>query len=262
MNNNATPERDEKEIQRILESGNFISITENLINEKGLVNFLASELISTYNKQTIISTITGAPASGKTILVKALVQKLTDNAQSSDFTQTDSYNILHRQERNQLITDGKKTPLEIKDFALLKHIVKKIRQGEKTNAPVYDEATGDAVVVGEKNFPHHIKADLHFFFIEGDYQPLDDAAVKIYLHLPTDIRRENRVERDLEKRGGYGDAEAIRKSFDGRLETQYYPYTLPNAEKSDFLIIAQANPAPQNHTYRHQYFYKVYKRVK
>lgn len=262
MSNNATPERDEKEIQRILESGNFISITKNPIDEKELVNILVSQLISAYNKQTIISTITGAPASGKTILVKALIQKLTDTAHSSDFTQTDSYNILHRQERNQLIADGKKTPLEVKDFELLKDIVKKIRQGEKTNAPVYDEATGDAVVVGEKNFPHNIKDGIHFFFIEGDYQPLDDADVKIYLHLSTDIRRENRVERDLEKRGGYGDAKAIRKSFDGRLETQYYPYTLPNATKSDILIIAQANSAPPNYTYRHQYFYKVYKRVK
>ncbi len=80
----------------------------------------------------------------------------------------------------------------------------------------------------------------------------------MYLHLPTDVRRENRVARDLAKREGYGDANAIRKSFYSRLETQYYPYTLPQAAKSDILIIAQANPAQKNHKYRNEYLYKVY----
>jgi uridine kinase len=256
MNNK--PNRDEEAIKGIIKSRDYTLAAPSRIDSEALLDFLISQLKALYKNQTIIVALTGAPGSGKTILVEQLINKLTNASHLSDFTQTDSYNILHRGQRNKLIAEGKKTPLEVKDFALLNRIVKEIKEGKTVRTPIYDEVTGDAVVVGEKNFPHHVPANLHFFFVEGDYQPLDNPDMTIYLHLPTDIRRENRVERDLAKRKSYGGADAIRKSFNDRLESQYYPYTLPQATKSDIIIVAQANPAPADHPYRHKYAYDVY----
>jgi uridine kinase len=252
-------DRDENEIQRIIRSGEYSLVTEKPLNDEELTSFLVQTLEAHHKANGVVATFTGAPASGKTTLTENLIEQLKTEGHPADIVRTDDFNLYHRGERNKRIAEGA-DPLEVKDFVLLKRIVADIGQGKAVNAPVYDEATGDAIVVGEANFPHQINAGLHYFFIEGDFQPLDTPDVRFYLHLPTAVRRENRIERDIEKRGGYGDREAIGKSFDARLESQYYPFTLPQAAKSDVLIISEASQAEAGHKYRHKYRYQVYKR--
>src|SRR5258708_18675893 len=99
MNNKMTLDRDEDEIKKIVEEGKY-SLAQHHINDAELLMFLISQLEHLYNDHTIICTITGAPGSGKTIMVKKLIKKLTDISHPSDFTQTHSNNILHREERN------------------------------------------------------------------------------------------------------------------------------------------------------------------
>lgn len=253
-------ERDEDEIQKIIKSGEYSLATEKPFNDEELTSFLISSLEQSYNGAPAVVALTGAPASGKTTLTENLIERLKAGDHPGDVIRTDDFNLHHRSERNDFIAKGA-SPLEVKDFGVLKRLVADVRSGKAVKAPVYDEATGDALVVGEDNFPHAIDAGLHYFFVEGDFQPLDDPNVRIYLHLPTPIRRENRIERDLVKRGGYGDREAIGKSFDARLDSQYYPFTLPNASQSDVLIIANARPAEAGHKYKNKYSYQVYKRV-
>lgn len=255
--------KDEEVIKKLTENGDFSTAIETSVDDENLLTFLTDYLMQRYQGKPLIVAFTGAPASGKTTQVEQLIAQLRSNDHSSDVVRTDDFNLYHRIERNQKIAEGA-NPLQVKDFELLERVVEDVRAGRGTKAPVYDEATGDAIVVGGESppydtdkFPHDIPAGLHYLFVDGDFQPLESPDVRIYLHVPTDIRRENRVARDLEKRGGYGDADAIRQSFDSRIQKQYYPYTLPNAEKCDVLITTQAEKV-DGHRFAYKYSYKVY----
>lgn len=225
--------------------------------DKDLIDFLAGIFEENYKNSTYIITLTGGPGSGKSTLREELIRKLEEDGHKSDYVSTDDFGMYGRVERNQKIAEGA-TPLEVKDFQYLNKLIDKIKLGNSVKAPVYNEATGDAIVVGEENFPHTIPANLHFFIVEGDFQPVINYNTSIYFHVPTPVRRENRVERDMEKRNG-GDPEKIRESFNFRLDSQYYPYTLPAAKKADYLICVESKESPENHAYRTHYIYSVYK---
>ncbi len=250
------PNRDEEKINPIITSNNYSLHNKLSWDDRKLQAYLIDYLENLYKGKTVIVTLIGAPASGKSTLVKHLTTQLNNKGHLTDSISTDGFSMYSRKERNERIANGA-YPLDLKDLTLNKKIVESVRRGEKIKAPIYNELTGDAIAAPLEDW-HELPQDLHFLIEEGDLQPIDDPDMAIYLHLPTDVRRENRVERDLAKRDGYGDAEDIRKSFDGRLETQYYPYTLPNAEKADILIIAQAHPEPINREYHHKYTYSVY----
>lgn len=230
--------RDEKIIEKILENGIFEKISSSL-SDQSLVDILVSKLETYYKEKTVIVTLTGGPGGGKSTLRKHLIQKLEAHGHPTDYVSTDDFGLYTREERNRLIAEGKINPWTAKDWVLLNMLVDEVREGKSVKAPVYDEATGDAVVVGEENFPHILKPHLHFFIIEGDFQPVENVDVKMYFHVPTDIRRENRVVRDIAKRNG-GDPDKIKQSFDFRLESQYYPYTITQAEKADIFIVTIA----------------------
>lgn len=258
VNPNATKNVGEDELFMSNLTSSKFTKKKNQIDDQSLLEYLTSEILGLSGEGTKIITITGAPASGKSILREMLIQNLKILGYEADYVSTDDFGKYGRIERNQKIADGA-VPLDMKDFALLQRIIDNIKQGAPTRAPVYNETTGDAVVVGEENFPHRIPASLSFFFVEGDFQPLHNPDFKIYLHVPTDIRRENRIRRDLEKRGE-SDPEKIKKSFDQRLITQYYPYTLPQAGNADVIIATSASAPIKVHKYHNVYSYDIYER--
>lgn len=249
--------RDEKIIQKLIDGGKFKKVLSNM-SDDSLVQEIVSKLTQLFTNQTIVITLTGGPGSGKSTLREHIIQQLEMAGHAADYVSTDDFGLYSRAKRNKLIAEGKMNPWTAKDWILLNNLVNKIKKGESVKAPIYNELTGDAVVVGEENFPHNIPRNLHFFIIEGDFQPVSRVDVKIYFHVPTDIRRENRVVRDLTKRNG-GNREEIVKSFDFRLDSQYYPYTLPNVEKSDILIMTKAEKSKDEKT-PFIYSYDIFKK--
>ena len=247
--------RDEAIVANIIKSPVFTNLVKGLTDQT-LIAYLIQKLKKLHINKTIIVTLTGGPGSGKSTLREQLIIALEKDGHSADYVSTDDFGLYTREERNRLIKEGKINPWTAKDWVLLNMLIDEVREGKSVKAPVYDEASGDAVVVGEENFPHIIKPRLHFLLVEGDFQPVEHVDLKIYFHVPTDVRRENRVVRDLAKRNG-GDIEKIKQSFDFRLESQYYPYTLSNAEKADVLIVTDAQPSGQLDN-PFTYYYSVY----
>lgn len=252
-------DQDEEEIQKILNGGRHTHVTTNIQNNNALAERIIHLLTSEHIDKPVIVTITGGPASGKSTLRTNLLEKLKMLEFHADYVSTDDFGMFRdRIERDQKIADGL-DPYDAKDWKYLEKIIVAVREGKSIAAPIYDEKTGAAVGVGEENFPHRIPSNLDFFFIEGDFQPLIDPDIRIYFHVPTLIRRENRVMRDLAKRNGKS-REAVEQSFDYRLTSQYYPHTLPHAERADILIITQAVKTSTNRPHPYRYTYTVYQR--
>lgn len=254
-------ERDEVYIDNLIRNGEFKLIDEKKITHNDLLNFLVSTLEPLYKGKTAVVTITGAPASGKDTLVQNLTEAFSQVNHPTGSIDTDGFNKDTRINRNNKIKEGV-SPLDVKDFGFAKEIVAKIRQGNAVKVPLYHEETGEAIIAPLDTWKQ-LPAGLHFLFFSGDYQPLDDPDYRMYFHVPTKIRRDNRVRRDVDNRQGYGDAEAIVKNFDERLASQYYPFTLPQAEKADILIIATPeNPNEPADKEKNSYTYHVFKQEK
>ncbi len=247
---------DEATIAKIISQ--YFSPRDTQLSDETVCEVLAQELIRSYHNQTCIVTLTAAPASGKQVFSEALMQKLRDLGHSIDAIDTDDFVKYTREERYGRLAEGMPV-IDKYAFDYLNKIVQYAREGKTIQAPIYNEATGEAFAIGEDKFPHTIPAGLHFLLVTGDFQPVPDPDLRIYLHVPTDIRRANRVERDLQKRG-VSDAEGIKKSFDERLATQYYPYTLPQAEKADILLVVTPKQPEKGSSYRVKYEYSTYVR--
>lgn len=252
---------DELEINRLTQFGDYSEVNKKPFSDSELQAFLQKSIIKLYTGRPIVISLIGAPASGKSILVDHIIKWLNSQGHLSASICFDGFNLLTRKERNEKIKQGLK-PDKVKDFELNRQIIEAVREGKQVLAPVYNELTGDAII-RPKNEWYKLEANLHFLIEDGDFQPPDNPDLKIYLHVPTLVRRQNRIERDLKTRhlgnSVPATAESIGKSFDYRVNTQYYPYTFPNAAKSDILIITIVKKA-KNHTYAHHYSYKVYKR--
>ncbi len=252
-------ERDEVIINELTSGLQFQQISTKNYNDQELVSFLASKIEPLFKDQTIIVTLTGGPGSGKTTLMGQLIERIREDHHPADFIITDDFSLYDRKKRNEILRETK-DPLKVKEFNLLNKIVNDVKFGRESIAPVYDDLTGDAVEVGPDNFPHKIAAGLHFFFVEGDFQPVKAVDFKIYYHVPTNVRRENRIRRDLQTRG-WNNSEEVIKSFNERLELQYYPYTIKTASDASVLITTEATKNESNTDQPVIYQYSVYEKV-
>jgi len=90
-------------------------------------------------------------------------------------------------------------------------------------------------------------APVSLLIIEGDFQPLEDPDLIIYLHVDDRIRLRNRIQRDMERRGAT-DVRAIVDNFNMRQQTQHLPYTLPVANAAHVLLCTEV---VENESYRY-----------
>ena len=87
----------------------------------------------------------------------------------------------------------------------------------------------------------------------------------VFLDVPDEVRLENRVYRDLQKRKEADDPklaeQKTRENFTSRQATQYIPYTLPNREKANLVINVHASllPTPTPET-KYIYSYSIVER--
>lgn len=251
-------DHDEKIIEDLIRNDGYFIVHDQKLDDEKLLTFLTEEIKVLPTDQTTIITITGGPGSGKTTLKNNLLDKLKEQRYFADSVSGEDFNILDRENRDAQIAAGA-DPLLYKDFNSLKYAIRTIKEKKTIIVPVYDRQTGSALIDREKNLFHEIADNLHFFFLDSDFQPLENPDYRIYLYVPTAIRRENRIRRDAKKQKNANE-QSIRNEFDFRLASQYYPYTIPHAEKADLLILAQPAPAPHGYKYSYKSLYTVYKR--
>ena len=200
------------------------------IDDSRLYEILVSKIKKTKSNGTSIVVLVGGVASGKTTLARELVKKL----KSADSITTDAFAAKTREYRHKNYGKVDKK-YDLKLFNKKISELRSLDKGESMRFPVYDGKTGIAAAAGEENFPKQVsKTD--YFIIEGDFNFLDDPSLFIYLHVPDEVRINNRIARDKEQRG-WDDIEKLKQDIRVREEKQHFPFTLPFAEEADVLLL-------------------------
>ncbi len=190
--------------------------------------------LDTPTKVKIVSLVGGAGA-GKSTLAGELSTSLKALGLRTDVISTDAFVVGTREERRGLEKEG---PLSKYDFDYMRRIIQKIQDAEEgVRVPTYDEATGLAIAAGEENFTHKVPK-IECLIIEGDFDEVQTPDLRIYLHVSDRARYQNRVRRDLQKRGE-SDQQKIADNFNLRQKSQHFPHTLPAATKANMVIEAR-----------------------
>lgn len=202
------------------------------LTKKDLNKFALGEFIAGYiEEQNIkITNFVGGAASGKNTIVQCIIKKLPA-AESIDL---DDFSVgKTREERNKIRDCLKKT-----DRKKLEEIVRKIfslKPGGKLKTPEYDTVKGIGIYSQLKRI---IEGPIKYLIIQGIFPGVKKPGLRIYFHLSDKKRLQNRLKRDMIERG-YKNRGEIIKSFQSRQKIEHFPYTLPEAEKSDILILAK-----------------------
>lgn len=218
------------------------ALRESNVDTGRTVEFLAEAIQQLPIEAVKIVSLIGGAASGKSSLSRALVDKLIQLGVSADSIATDDFNKGDRAWRWENF-EGKDTdPIGKYDFKLLNQKIQAIKQNTSTDkaipVPTYNQATGLAIDAGEVNYAHRVgKVDA--LIVEGDFHPVANPDLVIYLHVPDEQRLQNRIDRDVVHRGG--DPEKTTVSFNFRHRSQHLPHTLPSLEKADYVIEADAS---------------------
>ncbi|MFH0952147.1 MAG: hypothetical protein V1838_03060 [Patescibacteria group bacterium] len=236
-------------INKLINSGQYKTLNEGLKND-ALVKLIIEKINDIDINRTKIISFIGGPASGKTSIVDHLVKALSSVAVIS----TDDYVVGTRQERRRLEQGDARSKY---DIDLLNKKVKDICQledGVTVKVPTYDGKSGLAVAVGEENYSKEI-GRVDVLIVEGDFNFIEAQDLLIYLHVPDNIRLQNRIRRDTVERS-QPDIKELTDNFNYRQLNQFWPYTLPVAERSDLLLTVTAKERGN----WFEYFYTVYLR--
>lgn len=243
--------KDQEPQDRTMDSNEFVEpilarnfdLKESGLQADGAVEYLAQtiEHLPAAEATRVVSLIGGA-ASGKSTFSRAIIDQLAQAGLSADVIGTDDFNKGDRAWRweNFEGKDGS-DPIGKYDFALLNAKVQEIKQNNDPDknvpVPTYNQATGLAIDEGEDNYAHRVgKVDV--LIVEGDFHPVIDPDLVVYLHVPDEQRLQNRVNRDVIHRGG--DPAKTTASFNFRHGVQHLPHTLPSLEQADYVVTADA----------------------
>jgi uridine kinase len=245
--NNHTPNSDpmmsEAHIDRILQD-RFESdpVRENMTSDQ-LVDELVGRAKNGQQDGTIVVSVIGGAASGKTTLSDRITDTLRSHGLTSERISTDDYGRGTREWRHKEFGTTGRDQLEKYDFKHLNDRISRIKSIDdhvtKVPVPTYDDSTGESTVVGEDNYSRQI-GQTDVLIVEGDFDQVDESDLRIYLHVPDSQRMATRVDRDTKLRGE-ADSDKVEASFIERQHTQHAPHTLPASEQADLLVIADAS---------------------
>jgi uridine kinase len=220
------------------------------VDEAALVTYLTDRINNINSGSTAVIAVVGGAASGKTRLVENLIRHMD----SADYIGTDDYVVGDREHRRTHLEEG--DPIKKYDFELLNKKVQSIKDlsvGDTVSVPRYEQQTGMAASVGEENFPHVI-GPVATLFIEGDFDPVLSPDLKIFLHVPDNVRLSNRIGRDSRFRSEQ-DEKKIAHNFNARQQRQHLPHTLLAAETADIIIVADPKKSNDGDV---QYEFSIY----
>lgn len=232
---------------------NDFELKGSSVSTEQAVDYVATAIQNLPAETVRIVSLIGGAASGKSTLRQALLERLAQAGLSADYISTDDFNRGDRAWRWKHF-EGKEDvdPIGKYDFKLLNEKLRQIKANndpQKTVAvPTYIQATGLAIDAGEQNYTHHI-GRVDVLVVEGDFHPVDNPGMVVYLHVPDDQRLQNRVNRDFIHRGG--DPAKTTSSFKFRHTTQHLPHTVPAIKQADIVLYANA--------FNDEWVFKIYR---
>jgi uridine kinase len=182
-------------------------------------------------KNTIIIGISGASASGKSLLANTIVNELGSNQVvviSEDSYYKDHSNIPF-EERTQINYDH---PNSI-DHELLFHHLQQLQQGKAIQVPIYNHAThlreSESREIGQHSI---IVLEGILLFVEKELRDLMD--IRIFMETALDICLIRRLKRDLKERGRSLDA--VLKQYDETVRPMYLQFIEPSKRYADIIV--------------------------
>lgn len=228
----------DKFVQDIISKRQLLKVGSE-VNYTSMVKFLCARIqgLSSSSSPSIIAIIGGA-AAGKSTLSQEIKNRCYPQ---SIIISTDDFVIGTRDYRN--LHFDNVNPLAKYNFRLLRKKIEELinlRPKDQATLPIYDDSTGAALPVGNEIDiapfkTREVDGPVTLIIIEGDFLPECKYDLLIYLHIPDAIRLQNRIRRDMDKRG-YMDTAEIEKNFMIRQHKQHLPYTLPIAQKANLIL--------------------------
>lgn len=175
--------------------------------------------------------IAGGTGSGKTTVVNKILQQL--NIEGVNVLSQDNYYLdnqhLNLAEREKLNYDHPKSI----DFDLLLDHVKKLKNHEEIDQPVYSfvthSRTGDHILIEPKNV----------LIVEGilvltNKELLKEFDLKVFVHADSDERLIRRIKRDIYERGR--DLEEVLHRYQTTLKPMHNEFIEPSKNEADLIV--------------------------
>ncbi|AQX05876.1 uridine kinase [Elizabethkingia meningoseptica] len=175
--------------------------------------------------------IAGGTGSGKTTVVNKILQQL--NIEGVNVLSQDNYYLdnqhLNLAEREKLNYDHPKSI----DFDLLLDHVKKLKNHEEIDQPVYSfvthSRTGDHILIEPKNV----------LIVEGilvltNKELLKEFDLKVFVHADSDERLIRRIKRDTQERGR--DLEEVLHRYQTTLKPMHNEFIEPSKNEADLIV--------------------------
>jgi uridine kinase len=182
-------------------------------------------------KNTIIIGISGASASGKSLLANTIVNELGSNQVvviSEDSYYKDHSNIPF-EERTHINYDH---PNSLDHELLFQHL-KQLQQGRTIQVPIYNHATHlrekETRAIGQHSI---IVLEGILLFVEKELRDLMD--IRIFMETALDICLIRRLKRDLKERGRSLDA--VLKQYDETVRPMYLQFIEPSKRYADIIV--------------------------
>ncbi|MDR3492310.1 MAG: uridine kinase [Gammaproteobacteria bacterium] len=183
------------------------------------------------NKNTIIIGISGASASGKSLLANTIVNEL--GSEQVAVISEDSYYKDHSsipfEERTQINYDH---PNSL-DHELLNQHLQLLQQGETVQVPIYNHAKHirekETRAIGQHTI---IVLEGILLFVEKNLRDLMD--IRIFMETALDICLIRRLKRDMKERGRSLDA--VLKQYEETVRPMYLQFIEPSKRYADIIV--------------------------
>lgn len=243
------------ELKRVTETGDHIvqaELSESFeskeleLDHEATIQFLADKIQELKAEETKVVSFIAAPAAGKTTFADDLVSELERRGEKAAFMGSDGFVVKDREYRRAHL-EGK-DPLAKYDFQYMLTLIERIKNNKDPNVeigvPRYDDSTGLGLDAGEENYKKIGPVD--FLIVEGDFDPVPDPDLHVYMHVPDEVRLQNRIDRDLKIRNE--NLQAVIDTFNLRQKLQHLPYTVPSIKKSDLVLEVDSKEGRYSYT--------------
>lgn len=192
--------------------------------------FLKSVLAIMTNK-TIIIGISGASASGKSLLANTIVNEL--GSDQVGVISEDSYYKDNRQVPINLRSQINYDHPEAIDHALMRQQLEQLRRGESVEVPSYDYAKHERALTTKRMGPHTIIVlEGILLFVDEQLRNLMD--IKIFMETPLDICLIRRLRRDMLER--QRSVESVLSQYTETVRPMYLQFIEPSKRYADVIV--------------------------